>query len=183
MMTCIAIVAAFAALHWIYESILAPSFRLHLRFQLFALRDELRELKMGAGIDLRDKHYHYLQDSINGLISMLCRLDLSTLHAITRELGRNSHLRETIDARTKTLDDCQIEQARDIRKRSVRIAACAIVVNTGGLLMYIAPLAFTVMGVAALRSQYKNHIKELLSMPGAELQRVAPALSGEALLS
>ena len=39
MITAIFILIALAALHFVYESILAPSFRLSIRFKLFALSD------------------------------------------------------------------------------------------------------------------------------------------------
>jgi hypothetical protein len=183
MITFILAVAALATFHWIYESILAPSFRLDLRFQLFALRDELRVLKMDFEGDLKDKHFDYLQDSINALISMLSRLDWATLHAITKELGQNSDLRLKIEARTKVLDDCTISQARDIRRRSVHIASHALIVNTGGFILYALPFVLAMTGIAALRSQYKRQINDLLSVPGPELRRVAPCASGEAVLT
>lgn len=183
MTTVILLLGALAAFHWIYESILAPSIRLDLRFRLFSLRDELRALKMDLDGDLKDKHFHYLQDSINGLIHMLNRIDIATLHAITRELERNPKLRHQIEVRTKTLDDCNIPEARDIRKRSLRIASRAFLVNTGGLWIYVLPVVAAIAGVAALRLQYKRYIKDFVSVPEPELQRVAPCTQGEAALS
>jgi hypothetical protein len=64
--------------HFIYESIVAPSLRLKIRYDLFALRDELRFLKIKRGSSLDDKHYVYLQDSINTMISHLARYDIAT---------------------------------------------------------------------------------------------------------
>lgn len=183
MVTIVLALAALAAFHWIYESILAPSFRLNLRFRLFALRDELRSLKMDLDTDLKDKHFDYLQDSINALISMLSRFDLGTLHAITKELERNPELMSKIEARTKILDDCNIPHARDVRRKSVQIASQALLVNSGGFMPYTLPIVLAVAGVAAIRSQYKRQIKNLLSVPGTELQRVAPCVSGEAVLT
>ncbi|MGH8330614.1 MAG: hypothetical protein ACRER3_22985, partial [Pseudomonas fluorescens] len=54
-----------AFVHFVFESILAPSFRLKLRFEIFALRDELRLLKIECESSLHDKHFEYLQSSLN----------------------------------------------------------------------------------------------------------------------
>jgi hypothetical protein len=68
MITAILYLIALAALHFVYESILAPSFRLSLRFKLFVLRDEVRQLKIDCASSLNDRHFDFLQDSINNLI-------------------------------------------------------------------------------------------------------------------
>jgi hypothetical protein len=54
MITAIVILISLAALHFVYESILAPSLRLSLRFTLFALRDEVRQLKIDCASSLSD---------------------------------------------------------------------------------------------------------------------------------
>jgi len=51
----IIVLAGLAVYHFVYEGILAPSFRLKLRFELFELRDELRKLKISHAEDLRDE--------------------------------------------------------------------------------------------------------------------------------
>jgi hypothetical protein len=45
-----------ALAHFIYESILAPSWRLSLRFRLFSLRDEVRALEADCRDGLDDEH-------------------------------------------------------------------------------------------------------------------------------
>lgn len=183
MTTVFLLLAALALFHWIYESTLAPSFRLDLRFRLFALRDELRALKIDLGSDLADKHFHYLQDSVNTLIYMLNRIDVGSLHAVTRELDRNPKLRHKIELRTKTLDDCNIPEARDIRNRSLEIASRALLVNMGGLVIYVLPVVLVIAGVAALRRQYRKHIKDFVSVPEPEFHRVMPCADGDGSLA
>jgi hypothetical protein len=70
MTTAIIVLLALAVFHFVHESILAPSFRLSLRFRLFVLRDEVRQLKIECAESLNDEHFVFLQDSINGLISI-----------------------------------------------------------------------------------------------------------------
>jgi hypothetical protein len=146
-------------LHFIYESILAPSFRLHLRFQLFRLRDELRNLKIDrTGLD--DRHFYYLQDSINTLIANLARFDAATLARIEAELRRNSGLRQRSTARSKVMDDCDVAEARLIRRKCNQIGAAALVVNSGGWAIYVVPVLFVLAGF----SELKRRIKAVLSI-------------------
>jgi hypothetical protein len=82
-------------------------------------------------IDLDDKHFDYLQDSLNSLISMLYRFDLATVATIDRELQRDLRLRKVVKDRTRTLDDCHIPEVHEVRQRSLRIAVKAFFVNSG----------------------------------------------------
>jgi hypothetical protein len=108
-----------------------PSFRLQLRFELFRMRDELRNLKMRRN-DLDDKHFLYLQDSINTLIANLVRFDAATLTRIDLELQRDSELRARTEARCKVMDDCAVAEARRIRRKCNIVGVKALAVNSGG---------------------------------------------------
>jgi hypothetical protein len=124
----------------VYESILAPSERLKLRFELFELRDRLRALKVEHSEYLEDRHFHYLQDSLNSLICLLGRFDLATLSRIEVEIQRDPALRRRSEIRAAILDDCQFDELRAIRKTSVRIAAKALLINSGGWFVSIVPI-------------------------------------------
>ena len=100
-----------AVLHFIHESILAPSFRLQLRYQLFELRDRLRALKISHPREFDDKHFHYLQDSLNALIGSLSRLDVVTVAGVIAAIEREPHLKERVTARARTMDDCALQEA------------------------------------------------------------------------
>ena len=165
-----------AGWHFVYESILAPSFRLSLRYELFALRDELRKLKLSHGDELDERHYGFLQDSLNSMIAMLARYDLMTLSLVDREYSRNGEFRKRCEARAKVLDDCRIPDARAIRKRSVKIAVKAFVVNSGGWLVYVLPFVIGKVGYEWLKSRLRLSI----SLSESDLRRVAPDGSASA---
>jgi hypothetical protein len=160
---------ALTAFHFVYESTLAPSFRLQLRFELFRLRDELRNLKMTRN-DLDDKHFCYLQDSINTLIANLVRFDAATLTRIDLELQRDSELRERSEARCKVMDDCAVAEARLIRRKCNIVGVKALAVNSGGWGGYILPGVFVLVGF----SELKRRIKAALSIPEKDFARAAP---------
>jgi len=162
------IIAAF--LHFIYESILAPSLRLKLRFELFALRDELRLLKIDCDRHLDDRCFEHFQASLNTLIRVLHRIDIATLAAVERELRANPELREQIEARSRMLDDCNIPQVREIRYRSLQVAVKAFAVNSGGWAIYLLPLVLPFLGY----SKIKKAVKASISLSELDLNKVAP---------
>lgn len=159
-----------AIAHFIYESILAPSFRMDQRFQLFALRDELCLLKIDRGQEVDDKHFHYLQDSINALLAFLPRFDAATLAAIERQLKHDPGLKKKVEARSRVLDDCRMPELISIRKRTLVAAAKTFLVNTGGWGIYLLPIA----GVMVCLSSLKNRIKPAISLSTPDFQKVIP---------
>ncbi len=132
-----------ALCHFVYESIIAPSLRLKLRFELFKLRDDLRTLKNEYGSDLDDRHFHYLQDSLNVLIRFLPRFEIGNLALAASQINNDPQLKKRMEARAKILDDCQIAQATNIRNKSIEIAARAVRVNGGAWGFYVVPIALT----------------------------------------
>jgi hypothetical protein len=156
--------------HFAYESIIAPSLRLSLRYKLFALRDEVRELKMVYGSSLADRHFHYVQDSLNALLSVLYRFDLAALMALEHELKHNTELRKRVEVRAVGLDDCAIAEVKLIREKTFRIAVQALIVNNGFWAVCAVPVLAASWGVAKL----KRLIRESVSLSESDIQRAIP---------
>jgi hypothetical protein len=174
MITAILILIALAALHFVYESILAPSFRLSLRFKLFILRDEVRQLKIDCASSLGDKHFNYLQDSINNLISNLNRFDMATFIGVEFESKRDRSFLKSAEERSRMLDDCNIPRARQIRSQSLKIASAAIFINSGALFLLIfAPVIVAFLGYA----EVKKRIKIFAFISDQDLKRIPPSES------
>lgn len=173
---CIIILTAVAVLHFVYESIVAPSLRLGLRYELFRLRDEVRLLKIeelhadSEGPQFVERHFHELQDSINSLICILYGFDLVTVCAISEEIDRDAGLKQRVEARSRSLDDCALPEVLAIRRRQFRMAARALAVNSGPMLLWLVSPALLFMGYKALRDKIKNS----LTVPGADLERFIP---------
>lgn len=173
----LAAVFTLTVFHFMYESTLAPSFRLQLRFELFRLRDDLRDLK-STRKDLDDKHFHYLQDSINTLIANLARFDAATLARIEVEFQRDPELRKRTEARCKVMNDCDVAEARLIRRKCNRIGVKALAVNSGGWSIYILPGVFVLVGL----SEFKRRIKAALAISESDFAKAArPDLAGSAI--
>jgi hypothetical protein len=171
MITAIVILIALAALHFVYESILAPSFRLSLRFRLFILRDEVRQLKIDCADSLSDNHFDFLQDSINNLITNLNRFDMATFLGVELESKKDPSFLKSAQERSRMLDDCSIPRAREIRRQSFRIISAAIVINSGALLLLIfAPIITTIIGYA----EVKKRIQIFALISDQDLKRIPP---------
>jgi hypothetical protein len=159
-----------AMCHFIYESILAPSFRLRLRFKLFALRDELRDLKIERNGSLDNKHFDFLQDSINSLIFVLFRVDMSLVISAQNSYQNDKEFRRNADERAKILDDCQIAVASEIRRKSLWVLLLAIIVNSGMLVILTLPVILLVHGL----SETKKRLRKFASLSEQDMRRIAP---------
>jgi hypothetical protein len=169
MITAIVILIVLAVLHFVHESILAPSFRLSLRFKLFVLRDEVRELKIDCASSLTDRHFDFLQDSINNLISNLNRFDMATFVGVQLESKKDPSFLKSAEERSRMLDDCNIPRAREIRKQSLKIISAAIIMNSGALFLLIfAPIIIAVLGYA----EVKKRIKIFAFISDQDLKRI-----------
>jgi hypothetical protein len=165
-----------ALLHFVYESILAPSFRMKLHFELDALREELRRSKENRGQELTPGDYANLDEAAVCLDSMLHRFDLGTLSAVRQALTRDPELRREVAQRRKALDGCSRAEVIEIRERLVDIASRALLVNHGAWCIYIVPAVLGCLCFESARAQ----IRSVVSVPKADLFRIAPSSAGRA---
>ena len=167
----------FAFAHFIYEAIVAPSIRLKKRFELFRLRDELRIIKVRRGAALNDKHYNFLQNSINTLIRNLSAFDLCTMMCARADILHDKELAKRINEHSKVLDDCSIDAAKEIRRNIIKFARDAFVVNSGAWAVYVVPVVVLFSRLSAI----KKVVKQLLSMSEPEFDWVSHANRGRTL--
>lgn len=173
---CIVILTIVATLHFVHESIVAPSLRLQLRFELLRLRDEVGLLKLGssqargAGAEIGERYLCELQDSINSLLCLLFRFDLATVRAISEEIDRDAGLRRRVEARSRILDDCVLPEVLAIRSRQFRIATKALAVNSGPMLVWLVLPALFFVGYRTVRGKIQNS----LTVPRRDLKRFLP---------
>jgi len=180
MTTAIFILLALAVFHFVYESIVAPSLRLSLRLRLFVLRDEVEQLKTecvdSESVDSKKgSYYEFLQDSINGLISRLHRVDVASLLGVEFQCRKDPDFLAQAQKRARILDDCPVPRVREIRKQTLRIAGEALIINSAvGVVLLLAPWAL----VSAGYSESKKRFRVLASLNSREFKRVSPAESG-----
>ncbi len=164
---------AFGFWHWLYESTLAPSFRRVLRLELLALRAELAGLESRLVDSRGARAFQVLSESLGTLGMFLNRLDVVTLAAVEVEIRRNPTLRELAESRTTLFQSCGVDALRDLRGRSLRLAARAVAVNSGAWCVFIIPPALAWMGMRGAG----RLVAASLSLSGSDLTRIAPGLS------
>jgi hypothetical protein len=133
---------------FVYESGLAPPMRLDLREKLRRIGSELRVIEDTHGnppcaSDLRESHRR--------LLEAIDRISIVTLIEVDRELRGNPGLREQVEARSASFDQCELEALRRLRARTLRVALQAVAINNGGLMFSILPLMPFLLGSAKFR--------------------------------
>lgn len=129
------ILAALSAWHYLWDGILAQSFRIGFRFELFALRDRVREMRIEESIDANQ--FRHLEDSLNTAIQAVRFIDLTGLVLFQSAYKNDGKLRLRIDERIAFVESMPPE-ARDIYANASLIVYKALVVNIGAWLIPLA---------------------------------------------
>lgn len=169
MATLILIFAALAAIHFVYDGIIAPSLRLDLRFRLFKLRDQVRVLRIDQGHQFTEEAYEILEGTINCAIRVLPWTNMELFWEAQRAVDGDPKLRAAIDERSRILDSCNFPEVQEIRHEINRIGMTAFQVNSAGWFIYLFPLAVWF----ALFARMKALIQELLLVPQAKIESLA----------
>jgi len=153
--------------HFVWEAILAPSFRLSLRYELFRMRDLVRKLHHECPDDCSEDVYRYLQGGINNGIRLLPKTDLVLLSAIEQAMKTDEALRKRIEKRRELLDACINPDVKQIRTDVQKISQKALLINLGGWAIYVVPV---IVAFASCKAA-SRFIKNTLLIPEGELQR------------
>ncbi len=155
-----------ALIHFAYESIVAPTFRLQLKQQLFELSEELKLLKQRHQRKDSEKVFHYLQDSVNNLSNTINRFEVVEVARALAKVGKDQELRERLESRVKALDSCDVPEIKALWIKIARRAVKIVEVNSGGWAFYLIPIAlFNV----CLKKLYQI-AKALVSLPSSYLR-------------
>jgi len=130
----------YALIHFIFESILAPSIRLNLRFDLFSLRDKLRRLK-AENPELSDEAFSVVQDGLNGTLKYLYEIDVPVLLHCDSQVKADPILRERMEKRREIVKQANSEELISIVKQLRKKVESAAIINSGGWLFYVVPMA------------------------------------------
>jgi hypothetical protein len=165
----------YCVLHFIWESIIAPSVRLTIRFELFALRDRLRSLKI-AQKELTDDAFHSVEDGIHSALHVLYDIDLPLLLHIKSAINKDDKLQERIKRRQAVVSESGCDELHEIMNKVQAIVEKTAVINTGWLILYIFPIGFVAI---FCRRSFLSPIAKLLYAPKSEVGRLVPESSVE----
>lgn len=145
-----------AIYHFVWEGIIAPSVRLEIRYELFELRDRLRRIKIEQGNSLNDELFTRLQRSINKEIALLQNADIRSLYYAYTKLYDKKDVLDEIETFDRLVEECSIEEVRNIRHKSIGALAHAFVINSGGWLIYIIPVFLIIQGYEKIKALLKR---------------------------
>jgi hypothetical protein len=159
---------ALAIAHFVFESIIAPTLRLKLRFELFKVRDELRALKAEKKDQLDDKVFDYLENSINLSISHMEYFRLSIWIRAFHAVQSDPALKERLKQREEAFKKCAFPETKDIQTKTVMLDLNAIGLSGGAWAVFVVPLAVL---LAFYRSVSKM-ASTLMWLSDAEMKKV-----------
>lgn len=163
--------ALLAILHFVYEGILAPSYRLEYAYQVFRLRDQLRMLKIERGREFPEKQFQIMQDSMNGILRNIELIDIVMLRECQKKIAEDKEFRARVEERLKVLEACQLDEVKAIRDRSARIVERVLSVNNGAWGFYLLPI-----GVAFICYQKTAQmVKCIATLSEPDIEKVAHA--------
>lgn len=162
--------AALAAIHFIYESILAPSLRFELRLKLFALRDELRILKQKHAEAVSDEIFRDLQGSLNATISRLNLIDVTILKTAHERFENDEKLRRKSERFDQLISDCAVPEVETIRQKHLKLIGRALLINTGGWFVYLIPIFIAIFYAGRVMAQ----LKPVFALPENDINKIVP---------
>ena len=140
---------------WIYQAIILPMEQQRIRFELFKLRDDLRQLVVDEKTKEDSAAFQLLHSSLNAFIRTAPQFDLCLLIKVekaseTKEQKRRfEHMQEQIHK--------SIPEVKEVFDKSVRVMAAALILNSVVLLVWAAPPIILSQGIFHLGSAIKKH--------------------------
>jgi hypothetical protein len=143
----IIIVCAMAFVHFIYDGILAPSFRLWLNGEFRDIKASIRALRSEISTVPADDWVR-LERWIGFIGGNMGRFELSVIYQAERSLTPEERKETEEDNPLRALESTSDPRAAIVRRRILRDTVLIIAINNGGLLMYALPIvALAVAGL------------------------------------
>ena len=156
-------------IHYLYQAFFLPILQTKFKYQLFALRDELRVLRNANGREEFCFAYDYLQSAINVSLTLAESIDLLFLFKTRKIYKENEGLRKTIDERLKRFALCDDHRAHDIHNRVNTALESMLFANIGGLLFYGVSIFFLIFCIG----KAKEWITRIQFMPESNMLEIA----------
>jgi len=131
--------AVMAIIHFVYENCILPELRLSSQYRLFALRDELRELRYQKRIE-NDESYDVLQRCINNAITFSSTSDALLLFQVNQAMKENPELEALAKSRISILDNDPSEDVSLIRRKMRHETMLSVVAGMAMLYLYLIPI-------------------------------------------
>lgn len=159
-----------ATWHFVYEGIIAPSIRLHLRNRLFVLRDELRLAHIDGISQIDEKAFWFVHNGINNFLNRLPSLTLERARALAYEYEKNTKLRHILEEHVNAVKRSNNQRILEVFQKTNSVIELAIITNMGGWFIYIVPIAL----VLSAMNKLSRLASELVVAPSKDVERFLP---------
>ena len=161
--------------HFVYDGIISPTLRFHLKNDLFALRDETRRLLAKDDLNSLDKEIVVcINDSISLFINRLSYLRPSLVYRVNKEIERDRQLQEEVGGRLKSIQNTTNGQLHKVFKDMCTIITKATLYNSGALAIPLMLLIIPTIGVLITASTFNKIALELILTPKGKIKRFIP---------
>ncbi|ALU75244.1 hypothetical protein AUW17_08215 [Tenacibaculum dicentrarchi] len=133
-----------------------PSFRLELRYKLFELRDELRNIKSEENSKVSDDVFDILEGTVCTVINRLPFFSLSAQMDAFKEYESNKSFQNRVEKRKNILEGCQDERIKRINRELIDIASVASVLNAGGWIYIAIPFLLIILTFAFITQSIRS---------------------------
>ena len=173
-LSCMIIIAFFLAIvHFVYDGIIAPSIRFHLKNDLFSLRDRVRRLIIEDDLNDIDKGAaRFVDGTISFFIGRLSLLTLSSGYVAQKEIAKNATLKEKTAERLRAIETSQNNDIRDIFEKTNWTMRLAVTANSGMLLFTVCLFVFPLFFAKAMIKKFKALVSKLIMVPPKEAERI-----------
>lgn len=159
-----------SAWHFIYDGIIAPSIRLHLRNKLFILRDELRLAKID-GISSQDEDaFWFVHEGINNFINRLPNLTIEKARSIALSYRQNEHHSRLLDEHIFAVENASDSRITGIFRKTNSVIEATFITNMGGWFIYLIPIAI----IFSFMTRLSNLASILLVASKKDIERLLP---------
>ena len=128
-----------AAWHLVYGLVIAPSFHLSLRYKLYELKEELRVLKNKKGKLISDDLFEQTEGAIDWAVEHSSAVSIPIMIKIKKRIESSNELRREADKREKLINDCKVDEIKDISNKTIEYIQKSILINSGGWAVYLLP--------------------------------------------
>jgi hypothetical protein len=154
-----------AVYHLMWESLIAPTFRMKFRFELFMLRDKVRLYQCEETTSEPDRSVaEDVESMINHAIQLLHTATISSIQSARKELSENRDLKKRIEKRHASIE-ANVEM-KAISSRVTDLVASGFIVNSGGWFIYLIPVLGVMLSITAL----KRSLDQVLAAKSYELE-------------
>ncbi len=168
MITLILIFTFLVLWHFVYQSILLPTIRLKLRFELFKIRDKIRNLKISYNEGFPDEAFRFTESSINSLLLNLHFLEFSTLFEAKRIFNSDKKVAARIEKIEELFSNCSIEEINKSHSEISNIFIFTLLANSGSWIIFIIPVAL----IALTFSGIKRIVEKMVFLNDKDYDRI-----------